>query len=344
MKNFYAVIMAGGTGGRFWPMGRKKLPKQLLPLVNSSTMLRNTVDRLEGFLPKERILVMTNSDIAGQIICELPDIPLENIIVEPVGRDTAPCIALAASILYKKDPESIMCVMPADHVITPKEILLKTLHRAALLAQQGYLITLGIPVTSPATGYGYIKTGSPLADDFSTIAEFKEKPSLSAAQEFMQSGQYLWNSGIFLWQSSVIIEEFAHNCPEIHSVIQKWLNGVDYRVDFASLPRISIDYAILEKTRRAAVCRAPFNWDDVGTWKVLKNFRKSDDDGNVLEGHAYTLNASNNLIINDSDCAIAVIGLNHIAVIKSGNGLLVCDLDSEQKVKELARMLPGEFQ
>ena len=136
MKNFYAVIMAGGSGGRFWPMGRKKMPKQLLPLVNSSSMLRNTVDRLEGFVKKERLLVMTNSDIAEDIIKELPDIPRENIIIEPVGRDTAPCIALAAALLYRRDPDSVMCVLPADHVITPKDILQQTLVRAASMARE----------------------------------------------------------------------------------------------------------------------------------------------------------------------------------------------------------------
>lgn len=344
MKHVYAVIMAGGTGGRFWPMGRKKMPKQLLPLVNSSTMLRNTVDRLEGFVPKENLLVMTNKDIANSIIRELPDIPRENIIVEPEGRDTAPCIALAATLLYLRDPDSVMCILPADHVITPRDVLHKTLRRAVSLTREGYLITLGIPVSSPATGYGYIHLGQPLHDDFMTIAGFKEKPTLSTALEFMQSGQYLWNSGIFLWQSSVILEEFERNCPEINASICKWLKGSDYTADFAALPKISIDYAILEKTDRAAVCRAPFNWDDVGSWKVLKNFRKANDDGNVLEGNSHIIDGRNNLIINDSDLAVAVVGLSNIAVIKSGNGLLVCALDSEQKVKEIARMLPEEYQ
>lgn len=344
MKNFYAVIMAGGTGCRFWPMGRKKMPKQLLPLINSSSMLRNTVDRLEGFVEKERLLIMTNSDIAEDVIRELPDLPRENIIIEPEGRDTAPCIALAAALLYKRDPDSVMCVLPADHVITPRDILQKTLARAAVMAREGYLITLGIPVSSPATGYGYIHTGRALQDDFMQIAGFKEKPTLSAALEFMQSGQYLWNSGIFLWQSAVILKEFEDNCPEIHAAIQGWLRGRDYREDFAALPRISIDYAILEKTSRAAVCRAPFNWDDVGSWKVLKNFRKANDDGNVLEGNSHILDGKNNLIINDSDIAVAVVGLSNIAVVKSGNGLLICALDSEQRVKDIARMLPEEYQ
>ena len=344
MKHLYAVIMAGGTGGRFWPMGRKKMPKQLLPLVNSSTMLRNTVDRLEGFIAKEHLLVITNNNIAEAVIRELPDLPRENIIIEPEGRDTAPCVALAAALLYRRDPDSIMCILPADHVITPKEILHKTLERALVPAGEGYLITLGIPVSSPATGYGYIQLGTPLYDDFMTIAAFKEKPSFSTALEFMQSGQYLWNSGIFLWRSSVILSEFEGRCPEIYTTVRKWLQGADYREDFAALPKISIDYAILEKTDKAAVCRAPFNWDDVGSWKVLKNFRKANDDGNVLEGNSHIIDGSNNLIINDSDCAIAVVGLSNIAVVKSGNGLLVCALDSEQKVKEIAAMLPEKYQ
>ena len=344
MKHFYAVIMAGGRGGRFWPMGRKKNPKQLLPLTGDTSMLRDTVDRLNGLTEKDHILIMTNSDIAEKVRCQLPDLPAENIIVEPEGRDTAPCIALAAALLNRRDPDSVMCVMPADHVISPVEILQETLRKAGELAQtKELLITLGIPVTMPATGYGYIKLGEPIAEGFNAIAEFKEKPSAEVALEFMQSKAYLWNSGIFIWKTSVILKEFETFQPDMYSVIRQWLAGEDFRATFSTIKKISIDYAILENTRKAAVCRAPFRWNDIGSWNVLKEFRQSAPNSNVHSGKVYTLDSSNNLVISD-DCAVAVIGLSNIAVIKSGDGILVCSLDAEQKVKTLIQEMPEEYQ
>ncbi|MBR7139073.1 MAG: mannose-1-phosphate guanylyltransferase [Lentisphaeria bacterium] len=345
MKNFYPVIMAGGRGGRFWPMGRKKNPKQLLPLTGERSMLRETVDRLEGLSEKDHILIMTNSDIAEKVRCQLPDLPEENIIVEPEGRDTAPCIALAAAKLYTRDPDSVMCIMPSDHVITPVEIFQSALLKAGELAQsQESLITLGIPVTMPATGYGYIKLGEKLTGDFHKIAEFKEKPTAEAAARFMASGSYLWNSGIFIWKSSVILKEFETFQPEMYKVIRQWLAGADFRESFRTVKKISIDYAILEKTAKAVVCRAPFRWNDIGSWKVLKEFREGNAQGNVQSKNVYTLDSSGNLILCDDDSAVAVIGLSNIAVIKSADGILVCSLDAEQKVKELIQEMPEKYQ
>ena len=345
MKHFYAVIMAGGRGGRFWPMGRKKNPKQLLPLLGESSMLRDTVDRLEGLAAKDHILIMTNSDIADKVRSQLPDIPAENIIVEPEGRDTAPCIALAAALLSRRDPESVMCVMPADHVIQPTEVFQQTLRKAGELAQaEELLITLGIPVTMPATGYGYIKLGDKISEDFNRIAEFKEKPSAEVAREFMESGSYLWNSGIFIWRTSVILKEFETFQSDMYETVKLWLSGVDYQSNFRTMKKISIDYAILENTRKAAVCRAPFRWNDIGSWKVLKEFRESNDLGSVVGSKVYTLDSSDNLIVSDDSCAVAVIGLSNIAVIKSGDGILICSLEAEQKVKTLVQDMPEELQ
>lgn len=344
MNNFYAVIMAGGKGVRFWPLGRRNNPKQLLPLVSDASMLQETVKRLEGLVANDHILILTNADIADKVIAQCPELPVENIIVEPEGRDTAPCIALAASIVYQRDPAGIMFVLPADHVITPVDMLQETLKKSAAIAEKGYLLTLGIPVSYPATGYGYIRIGEEIADGFYRVGEFKEKPHAEVAQKFFQSGQYRWNSGMFVWQVAAILEEFERYQPEMYAIIQNWLNGVDYRTNFVTMPKISIDYAIFEHTARAAVGQAPFVWNDIGSWNALKMIKNADENGNVLDKNVYTINAENNIVISDDkDCAIGIIGLKNIAVIKSGNGFLVCALEDEQKVKDLTQILPGEY-
>ncbi|MBE6378892.1 MAG: mannose-1-phosphate guanylyltransferase [Lentisphaerae bacterium] len=343
-NNFYAVIMAGGKGVRFWPLGRKDYPKQLLPLVSSDSMLQETVKRLSGLVDNDKIIIMTNADIAGEVIKQLPQLPEENIIVEPQGRDTAPCIALAAAKIYQRDPEAVMFVLPADHVITPVEVLQDTLRKSAKIAGQGYLLTLGIPVSYPATGYGYIRIGETIDGGFYHVAEFKEKPDAATAEEFFKSGKFRWNSGMFVWQVSAIIGEFARYQPEMYSIIQGWLDGVDYRTNFVTMPKISIDYAIFEHTDKAAVGEAPFVWNDIGSWNALKEIKNADENGNVLDENVYTIEAKNNLVLSDDkDCAIGIIGLDNIAVIKSGNGFLVCALKDEQKVKNLTQQLPEKY-
>lgn len=345
MEHVYAVIMAGGKSERFWPMGRKNSPKQLLPLTGERSMLQETVDRIRPLIAGDHIIVMTNSAIAEKIRSQLPELPEENIIVEPEARDTAPCIALAAAQLFRRDPDSVMCVMPADHVIGEAEVFRRSLGSACTLAQkEELLITLGIPVTYPATGYGYIKEGKKISPEYALVAEFKEKPSLEVARQFMEQQEYFWNSGIFIWKSAVILKEFETFQPDMYKVIQSWMGGAAYEDSFKNLQRISIDHAILEKTRKAAVCRAPFSWNDIGSWKGLREFRESKSMSTETGNNIYTLDSSGNLILTDDGSAVAVIGLNNIAVIKSGNGILVCSLDDEQKVKDLVRRMPEELQ
>lgn len=343
-KNFYAVIMAGGKGVRFWPLGRKNYPKQLLPLVSDASMLQETVKRLSGLVSDDHILIMTNADIAEAVIAQCPQLPRENIIIEPQGRDTAPCIALASAIVYQRDPEGIIFVLPADHVINQVDILQETLKKSAEIAREGYLLTLGIPVTYPATGYGYIQLGEEIANDFYKVRKFKEKPSAEVAKEFWESGQYRWNSGMFVWQVSTILEEFAAYQPEMYAIIRSWLSGVDYRTNFVTMPKISIDYAIFEHTAKAAVGQAPFVWNDIGSWNALKMIKTADAEDNVLGKGVYAIDSRNNIVVNDDEnCAIGIIGLQNVAVIKSGNGILVCALEDEQKVKDLTKLLPEEY-
>ncbi len=329
----YAVIMAGGRGERFWPAGRKNKPKQLLPLIGEHTMIEETVQRLFPLIAPERVLVITNVAYVERIRDLLP-IPAENVIGEPVGRDTAPCVALAAALVARCDSEATMILLPADHVIRPAKIFQETLLAAAEQAQSGALVTLGITPTFPATGYGYIQAGEDVSPGFKQVVAFKEKPDAATAEKFFLDGNFKWNSGMFIWRVDAIIREFHKYVPALAEKLDAWRNGADYTQDFAECEKISIDYAIMEKAENVLVGEAPFYWNDLGSWSSLRTVLPLDDSGNAIRGEAITLDAANNVLITD-DCLLGVIGLNDIAVVKSGNGLLVCSLSKEQDVKKL---------
>ncbi len=333
----YAVIMAGGRGERFWPAGRKNNPKQLLPLTGECTMIEETVQRLFPLIAPERILVITNAAYVERIRKLLP-IPAENVIGEPVGRDTAPCVALASAVVAQRDPEAIMILLPADHVIRPPKIFQETLLAAVEQAQTGALVTLGITPAFPATGYGYIQAGKSVAPGFTQVAAFKEKPDAATAEKFFLSGNFKWNSGMFIWRVDSIIREFRKHVPALAEKLNTWRNGADYTLDFAECEKISIDYAIMEKAENVLVGEAPFYWNDLGSWSSLRSVLPLDDSGNAVRGEAVTLNSANNFLIPD-DFLLGVICLNDIAVVKSGNGILVCPLSNEQDVKKLVNKI-----
>ncbi len=336
-QHLYAVIMTGGRGERLWPAGRKNKPKQLLPLTGDATMIEETVQRLFPLIAPERVLVITNASYVERIQ-ELLPIPAENVIGEPVGRDTAPCVALAAALVARREPEATMILLPADHVIRPAKIFQETLLAAAEQAQSGALVTLGITPTFPATGYGYIQAGEAVAPSFKQVVAFKEKPDAATAEKFFLDGNFKWNSGMFIWRVDSIIREFQKHVPALAAKLDAWRNGADYTLDFAECEKISIDCAIMEKAKNVLVGEAPFYWNDLGSWSSLRSVLPLDDSGNAIRGEAVTLDAANNVLISD-DCLIGVIGLNDIAVVKSGNGILVCPLSQEQRVKELVKLI-----
>lgn len=340
-NHIYAVIMAGGRGERFWPAGRFSRPKQLLSLVSEKTMLEETVLRLFPLVEPDHVLVITN---AAYVDCmrEILPIPQENIIGEPAGRDTAPCVALATALIRRKSEDATMILLPADHVIRPAKAFQTTLAAAVEHARNGYLVTLGIPPTYPATGYGYIHSGNPIDDGFCNVLEFKEKPDFETATAFLADGNYFWNSGMFIWRTDVISSAFSKYAPDLAAKLESWTAGSDFTADFVECRKISIDYAIMEHADNVLVGRTDFFWNDIGSWSALKSVMQSDDAGNVIRGRSIVLDSTDNVLISDDDTMLGVIGMHDVAVVKSGNGILVCPLSQEQRVKELVHRIQDE--
>lgn len=339
-KGLYAVIMAGGRGERFWPAGRIHRPKQLLSLQEGGrTMVEETVQRLFPLISSEHIFVMTNDSYVEQMREVLP-IPNENVIGEPVGRDTAPCVALATALISRVNRNAIIIFLPADHFVRPAKVFQETLHLGAKKAEAGSIVTVGVMPNYPATGYGYLHLGDRDKAGFYDVEEFIEKPKSSHAIDFLLNGNYRWNSGIFIWSISTIRNAFQKHMPELSCKLEKWANGSDYRNDFAECQKISIDYAIMEKTKGVVAMDAPFSWNDIGTWSSFRSVLPLDEDGNAIRGNFLALEASNNVLLNDDpDTLIGVIGLHDIAVVKSGNGILVCPFTQEQKIRELVKKM-----
>jgi len=333
-SKLYAVIMAGGRGERFWPVGRACRPKQLLPLLGDRTMIEETVQRLFPLIAPEHLFVITNQAYVKQIQQLLP-IPPENVIGEPVGRDTAPCIALATAFIRRQNADATMIVLPADHVIRPVKLFQETLRNAAEQAQTGALITLGITPTAPLTGYGYLHLGESAAPGYHQVLEFKEKPDLATAEEFLRNGNYRWNSGIFIWRADAISAAFAKYAPQLSAKLEAWTEGADFLADFTECEKISIDYAIMEKAENVLAGDVNFYWNDIGAWSALRSILPLDDYGNAIRGNVVTLDSSDNVLLNDGEELLSVIGIHDIAFIKSGNGILVCPLSEEQKIKKL---------
>ena len=341
-STLYAVVMAGGKGERFWPAGRAMRPKQLLSLTGENTMIEETVQRLFPLIPPERVLVITNMDYA-ELIRDLLPIPPENVIGEPERRDTAPCLALAAALIRRKDPGSTMIVLPSDHLIRPAKKFQDTLKRAAEQARNGYLVTLGVLPTYPSTGYGYMHLGEENGAGFHRVLEFREKPDQATAEAFLKDGNYRWNSGMFIWRTEVISEALRKYVPGLGARMDSWAAGADFTRDFAECPKISIDYAVMEKADNVIAGDTCFEWNDLGSWSSLKTILPLDADGNACKGKIMTLDSKNNVLFSDDDTLIGVIGMQNTAVVKSGNGVLVCPLSEEQKVKQLLQLISNQY-
>lgn len=349
----HAVIMAGGSGTRFWPRSTQKHPKQFLTLFGDRTMLQTTVDRIEELIPAERIWVVTNDRYIDLVQQQLPEVPAQNIVGETVARDTAPCVALAATLINEQDPEGTMAVLPADHLIEDTQTFRSILKTADAKARAGNnLITIGIEPDRPETGYGYIefeKDSSGIFEgrEVKKVTQFREKPDRETAQAFLDSGNFLWNSGMFVWSASTILKQFYKYLPEINEQIEILSNSLDdgnqkEAIDrfYRGCPSISIDYGIMEPSKDVFVVPGSFGWNDVGSWKAVYDLWPKDEDGNVQQADVTALtDANNNLIQSSSGKMIALAGVDNLAVVETDEAILVCDLNKAQKVKQIVNKL-----
>ena len=344
---FYAVIMAGGVGSRFWPRSKKKLPKQLLQIFGDDTMIQATVNRLAGLIDKENIYVITNELQSPEVMNQLKDIPAENIIEEPFGRNTAACIGLASVIIKAKDPDAITVILPADHIIKDVEKFKLTLENAAKFANESKgLVTIGIEPTRPETGYGYIQINDkPVTENIFKVLTFAEKPNYATAVRFVDSGDFLWNSGMFIWRCDVILDEIKNLMPDLHEgliAVEKYLTSPNFKEElkkvYAQLKKISIDYGIMEKSTRVFLTKGSFNWSDVGSWEEVYQLSDKNENGNATVGNVY-INMVNDSYVYSPDKVTAVIGLDNVIVINDNDNLLICRRDKAQDVKEVVEFL-----
>lgn len=352
-KHFYAVILAGGKGERFWPLSTAKRPKQLLSLVGEKAMLAQAVDRLNGLIPKERILVVTNQELVDATRKAAPDLPPENIVGEPVGRDTAPAVALSTALVKSRDPGGAFCILTADHIIGNLDIFQATLRNALNRAlRDDVLITIGIPPTEPATGYGYINTGAaiddPGATSFNKAVRFVEKPDFATAQRYVESGDYMWNSGMFIWSVASIERALSTFRPVIAALIDPLAGAAragtlekTLAELFPAAEKISIDYAVMEKADNIIVARGAFAWDDVGSWTALENHFPKDLSGNTRIGDCEVLDASNNIVFSKGRLT-ALLGVKDLIVVQADDVTLICPRASAQDIKKLVVQLRGQ--
>ena len=348
----HAVIMAGGVGTRFWPRSRKRRPKQLLPIAGAASMIRLTVERLRSRIDPQAILVVTQADQADAMRRELPEVPPENVLVEPCGRNTAPCIGLAAAVMRARGAgQQTMWVLPADHVVREVDTFRAVLGAGdALVVAQDRLVTLGIRPSRPETGYGYIQMGaeSTVVDGqrFGRVTRFVEKPDLAVARELVTDARYLWNSGMFAWRADRIRSELDRHVPELAvglDVLEAAYGTPDWEARlneaYPSFPSISIDYGVLERATDVWVAPVEFGWSDVGSWASLAELREADVHGNVLSAGSVALDAQRT-IVEAGERTVVVLGVSDLIVVDAGDAVLVCHRDRAQQVGKI----PAELQ
>lgn len=343
-----ALIMAGGRGERFWPKSRQQLPKQFLSLTDDNkTMIQLTVERILPLVAMEDIYIATNQDYKALVREQLPDLPEQNILCEPVGRNTAPCIGLGAVHIARKYEDALMFVLPSDHLIKMNTIFLRTLRDACEVAEQGdNLVTIGITPDTPETGYGYIRFDADrtLGRAFA-VEQFVEKPSLDKAKEYLASGQYMWNSGMFTWKVSTILKNIRQFLPETYAGLQRISDAIGTEQEkevlaeqFKAFRSESIDYGIMEKADHIYILTSAFGWDDVGSWLAVGRIKKTNELGNVVNGNVITVETQNS-IIQGSRKLIAAVGLENMIIVDTDDALLVCDKEHAGSIKKVLENL-----
>lgn len=342
----YGVIMAGGGGTRFWPLSRREVPKQLLNLSGKDLMVNETIDRLSSSIEKEDILIVTHVTQAKLMLTETKGrVENNHILAEPAARNTAACIGYAAMEIVKKYGDGVMCILPSDHYIKDLEGYQKVIESAIVLAETSDdLVTIGIKPTFPSTGYGYIKFQ--LEDvEAKKVEEFVEKPDVDTAKEYMNSGEYLWNSGMFIWKASVILKKFQQLLPDIYECLEEIGNAMKTDREqevidriYPTIPKISIDYGIMERANNVVVMEGDFGWSDVGSWDALETIYDKDEDGNISHGEVLHID-SKNCIAYAQNKLVTTVGVEDIIVVETKDAILVCHKEKAQDVRKVVEKL-----
>jgi mannose-1-phosphate guanylyltransferase len=349
----FAVIMAGGKGERFWPLSTSKRPKQVLSLVGGRPMLAQAVDRLKGFIPPEQVIVITSASLVDVSREAAPELPPQNIIGEPFGRDTAAACALAAAIVQSRCPDGSFCILTADHVIKDVSIFQQTLREGFDLAERdGSLVTIGIKPTFASTGFGYIECGDSVETEgemeFFKARRFVEKPDSDTANSYVAAGNFFWNSGMFVWSADALLKAMELYQPPLLAMANAMRPVVDTEAfdgaleeEYAKLEKISIDYAVMEKAGNIVMAGGVFRWFDVGSWPALEDHFDRDKDNNVVVGDCKSLDAARNVVVSEGRLT-ALIGVDDLVVVQAKNATLICPKNRAQEVKAMVRMLDDD--
>lgn len=350
----YALIMAGGSGTRLWPLSRNHRSKQSLQLIGERTMFQQAVERLTPLFPLEHIFVVTHEDQSAQLASQMPNLPRENFIVEPIGRGTAPAIGLGAIHLRRQDPEVVMAVLTADHHIADTARFRQVLQAASSLANEGHLVTLGIQPSSPSTGFGYVQQGKSLGNvggfPAFTVERFVEKPNAEQAAQMVNSGEYSWNSGMFIWRVDRILEEIERQMPELYAQLGE-VEAALGTPGYASMlnqvwPRVAkqtIDYGVMEGAKQVSVIPVDIGWTDIGSWSSLLELLPKDESGNILVGPTLEIDSHDTLMFGDKRL-IATIGVEGMIIVDTEDALLICPKERDQEVREIVERLKANQQ
>jgi mannose-1-phosphate guanylyltransferase len=347
-SDLFAVIMAGGSGTRFWPASRVARPKQFLPIAGGHSMIAETFRRIAPLVPAERVLVVTAERQSGLVREALPELPAENVLCEPAARNTAPCVAWAAAEIHRRAPSSIQVVLPADHVIEPDERFRATVAAAADEARAGdVLLTLGVEPTSPHTGYGYIETGTRTGErdgiPVLAVKQFVEKPTAERAREFLATGGFFWNAGIFVWSTASIRNAIERHAPELHRGVARITNGEPLGDVYPTLPSAPIDVAVMERADNVRMLPIDYRWNDVGSWAALPEVHELDEDGScvTLSGGArvIAIDSRGCVTFAEGERVVALVGVEDLIVVQTADATLVCPKDRAQDVRKVIERL-----
>ena len=337
-----ALIMAGGKGTRFWPLSTEDKPKQFLKLIGDKTMIQMTIDRVLPIIPMDRIYICTGERYVDLIKEQVPNLPVENIIIEPEGRNTAPCITLSSLVIKRKYKDATMVVLPSDHLIENEDRFRNIIIEAEqyLNVNNKGIVTLGMNPTRPETGYGYIKYDNNINMEVLKVDRFVEKPDKKTAEKYLKEGNYLWNGGMFLWKVNTILSEVKKYIPNTYKV----LNEIEYVSDenlqelinnrYSKTDEISIDYAVLEKSNDVYVIKSDIGWDDIGTWLAMERYREKDNYENIYDENTISIDSRNSLVIGNDDKQVIMIGVDNIATIVSDDGIYIVKKSLLENIKD----------